>query len=49
MGGWRRKDRKVRCVKQGDLAGTETVFMLPEGPKSRPGRSQSVHSSEEVP
>jgi len=30
-GGWRRRDRKFRCVKQGDLFGTETVFMLPVG------------------
>jgi hypothetical protein len=30
MGGWRRRDRKFRCVKQGDLYGTEAVFMLPE-------------------
>lgn len=29
MGGWRQRDRKFRCVKQGDLFGTETVFMLP--------------------
>lgn len=29
MGGWRQRDRKFRCVKQGDLLGTEKVFMLP--------------------
>ena len=29
MGGWRRRDQKVKCVKRGDLLGTETVFMLP--------------------
>ena len=39
--------RKVVYVKQGDLPGERTVFMLEE-PKSRPGRSQSVHSSEET-
>jgi RNA-directed DNA polymerase len=29
IGGWRRRGWKFRCVKQGDLFGTETVFMLP--------------------
>ena len=47
-GGWRRRDRKVRDVKQGDLPGIETEFM-DQGSEEPPSRSQSVHSSEEVP
>jgi len=39
--------RKVGYVKQGDLSGTRSVFKLEE-PKSRPVRSQSVHSSVEA-
>ena len=45
-GGWRRKDQRARCVNQGDLFAKETVFM--QRPKSRAGRSQSLHSSGEV-
>ena len=48
-GGWRQRDRKVSDVKLGDLPGIETEFMNRKGPKSRPGRSQSAHKSEEVP
>ena len=39
----------VACVKQGDLSGSGTAFMLGIEPKSRPDRSQSAHSSEEAP
>ncbi len=36
-------------MKQGDLPGPETVFMCHDrAPKSRPIRSQSVHSSDEA-
>ncbi len=36
-------------VNQGDLSGAGKVFITPDkGTKSRPGRSQSVHSSEEA-
>ena len=36
-------------MNQGDLFGIRTVFMLPvKEPKSRPGRSQSGHSSVEA-
>ncbi|MBM4329865.1 MAG: hypothetical protein FJ117_01355 [Deltaproteobacteria bacterium] len=36
-------------VNQGDLSGTRRVFTAPDkGTKSRPGRSQSVRSSEEA-
>jgi hypothetical protein len=45
-GGWRRNDPKVGRVNQGDLFAQETVFMQP---KSRADRSQSLHSSCEVP
>ena len=34
---------------EGDLLGERSVFMLREGPKSRPGRSQRVHTSDEMP
>jgi hypothetical protein len=34
-------------VKQGDRDGNKSVFMLEE-PKSRPPRSQSIHSSDEA-
>ena len=36
-------------VNQGDLSGERLVFIaLKQGTKSQPGRSQSVHSSEEA-
>ena len=36
-------------VNQGDLSGARRVFNAPDkGTKSRPGRSQSVHRSEEA-
>jgi len=47
-GGWRRNDGKVGYMNQGDLSGGPPVFMLVEQPKSRPLRSQSVHSSDEA-
>lgn len=37
-----------RSVKQGDLSGKRSVFMIKVVPKSRPGRSQNAHSSKEV-
>ena len=39
--------RKAMYVKKGDLSGTRAVFMA-RGPKSRPDRSQSAHSSVEA-
>ena len=39
---------KAGSVKQGDLDGIMTVFIAPKGTKSRPCRSQSVHSSDEA-
>ena len=48
-GGWRRNDGKDVYMNQGDLPGTWSVFRPPlAGPKSRPGRSQSGHSSVEA-
>jgi len=34
---------------EGDLPGERSVFMLHVEPKSRPGRSQRVHTSEDAP
>ena len=48
VGGWRRKGKKSRYVKQGDLYGTEREFMMRKRRKSPPCRSQSTHSSEEI-
>jgi hypothetical protein len=40
---------RSRGVNQGDLPGVGRVFIAPDkGTKSRPGRSQSTHSSEEA-
>lgn len=38
---------KAMYVKKGDLPGVSAVFMT-LSPKSRPGRSQSAHSSDEA-
>ena len=55
IGGWRRNDRKVQHVKQGDLCGIQWEFMCRKAEtighprtKSPPCRSQSVHSSDEA-
>jgi len=43
MGVWRWRDRKFRCVKQGDLLETEAVFMLP--PSNRRAGRAGVRAS----
>ena len=46
-GGWRQNGRKRERSKQGDLPGTERRSW-PQWPEEPPGRSQSVHSSDEA-
>ena len=48
-GVWRRNAGKIEPVKQGGLSGTQDgVHSRDNEAKSRPGRSQSVHSSAEA-
>ena len=37
-----------RCVKEGDLGGNRTAFMVPDKDEEPPPRSQSTHSSVEA-
>ena len=48
MGGWRRRERKIWWVNQGDLSVTRAVFMHASAEEPA-GRSQSVRKSNEVP
>ena len=47
--GWRQNGRKPKRRNQGDQTGSHGVQAWGTKPKSRPGWSQSVRSSEEVP
>ena len=47
-GGRRQDDRKVHCVNRGALPGKDGVHAWSEA-EEPPGRSQSIHTSNEVP